>query len=115
MNKAFNLENIRKDFPILDQEINGSPLAYFDNAASTQKPKAVIDAIKNYYEQDHANVHRGVHTLSVRATELYEESRTKIAKFINANTSNEVVFTKGTTESINVLASTLSGLINQGN
>jgi len=114
MNKAFNLENIRKDFPILDQEINGSPLAYFDNAASTQKPKAVIDAIKNYYEQDHANVHRGVHTLSVRATELYEESRTKIAKFINANTSNEVVFTRGTTESINVLASTLSDLIKQG-
>ena len=105
MNQLFNLENIREDFPILDQEINGSPLTYFDNAASTQKPKAVINAIKNYYEHDHANVHRGVHSLSVRATELYEESRKKIAQFINANSPNEIIFTRGTTESINILAS----------
>ena len=114
MNQHFNLENIREDFPILDQEINGSPLTYFDNAASTQKPKAVINAIKNYYEHDHANVHRGVHSLSVRATELYEESRKKIAQFINANSLNEIIFTRGTTESINILASGLSGLVNQG-
>ena len=114
MNQPFNLENIREDFPILDQEINGSPLAYFDNAASTQKPKAVIDAVKNYYENDHANVHRGVHSLSVRATELYEESRKKIAQFINANSPNEIIFTRGTTESINILASGLSGLVKQG-
>ena len=114
MNQPFNLENIREDFPILDQEINGSPLTYFDNAASTQKPKAVIDAIKNYYEHDHANVHRGVHSLSVRATELYEESRKKIAQFINANSPNEIIFTRGTTESINILASGLSGLVKQG-
>ena len=114
MNQPFNLENIREDFPILDQEINGSPLAYFDNAASTQKPKAVIDAVKNYYENDHANVHRGVHSLSVRATELYEESRKKIAQFINANSPNEIIFTRGTTESINILASSLSNLVKQG-
>ena len=114
MNQHFNLENIREDFPILDQEINGSPLTYFDNAASTQKPKAVIDAIKNYYEHDHANVHRGVHSLSVRATELYEKSRKNIAQFINANSPNEIIFTRGTTESINILASGLSGLVKQG-
>jgi cysteine desulfurase/selenocysteine lyase len=114
MNQSFNLENIREDFPILDQEINGSPLAYFDNAASTQKPKAVIDAVKNYYEHDHSNVHRGVHSLSVRATESYEESRKKIAQFINANSPNEIIFTRGTTESINILASSLSDLVKQG-
>ena len=114
MNQPFNLENIREDFPILDQEINGSPLAYFDNAASTQKPKAVIDAVKNYYEQNHSNVHRGVHSLSVRATELYEGSRKKIAQFINANSPNEIIFTRGTTESINILASSLSGLVKEG-
>ena len=114
MNQPFNLENIRADFPILDQDINGSPLAYFDNAASTQKPKAVIGAVKNYYEHDHANVHRGVHSLSVRATELYEEARKKIAQFINTKSPNEIIFTRGTTESINILASGLSGLVKQG-
>ena len=114
MNQPFNLENIREDFPILDQEINGSPLAYFDNAASTQKPKAVIDAVKNYYEQNHSNVHRGVHSLSVRATELYEGSRKRIAQFINANSPNEIIFTRGTTESINILASSLSDLVKEG-
>ncbi len=113
-NDKFNPNLLRKDFPILDQEINGAPLAYLDNAASTQKPKAVIDAICNYYNKDHSNVHRGVHTLSVRATELYEQSRSKIAQFINANSSNEIVFTKGTTESINILASSLSKSIDKG-
>ncbi len=113
-NNKFNPDIIRKDFPILDQEINGAPLAYLDNAASTQKPKAVIDAICNYYNKDHSNVHRGVHTLSVRATELYEQSRSKIAQFINANSSNEIVFTRGTTESINMLASSLSKSIGEG-
>ncbi len=113
-NNKFNPDIIRKDFPILDQEINGAPLAYLDNAASTQKPKAVIDAICNYYNKDHSNVHRGVHTLSVRATELYEQSRSKIAQFINANSSNEIVFTRGTTESINILASSLSKSIGEG-
>ena len=113
-NDKFNPNLLRKDFPILDQEINGAPLAYLDNAASTQKPKAVIDAICNYYNKDHSNVHRGVHSLSVRATELYEQSRSKIAQFINANSSNEIVFTRGTTESINILASSLSKSIGEG-
>ena len=113
-NDEFSPDLLRKDFPILDQEINGAPLAYLDNAASTQKPKAVIDAICNYYNKDHSNVHRGVHTLSVRATELYEQSRSKIAQFINSNSSNEIVFTRGTTESINILASSLSKSINKG-
>jgi len=113
-NDKFNPNLLRKDFPILDQEINGAPLAYLDNAASTQKPKAVIDAICNYYNKDHSNVHRGVHSLSVRATELYEQSRSKIARFINANSSNEIVFTRGTTESINILASSLSKSIGEG-
>tara|TARA_B110000116_G_scaffold41636_1_gene33968 strand:+ start:2033 stop:3268 length:1236 start_codon:yes stop_codon:yes gene_type:complete len=104
----FNIEEIRKDFPILDQEINGAPLIYFDNAASTQKPKAVIDAIKSYYENDHSNVHRGVHSLSIRATDLYEASRKKVADYINANSTDEIIFTKGTTDSINLVASSLT-------
>ena len=104
----FNIEEIRKDFPILDQEINGAPLIYFDNAASTQKPKAVIDAIKSYYENDHSNVHRGVHSLSIRATDLYEASRKKVADYINANSTDEIIFTKGTTDSINLIASSLT-------
>lgn len=104
----FNIEEIRKDFPILDQEINGAPLIYFDNAASTQKPKAVINAIKSYYENDHSNVHRGVHSLSIRATELYEASRKKVADYIGANNTDEIIFTKGTTDSINLVASSLT-------
>jgi len=104
----FNIEEIRKDFPILDQEINGAPLIYFDNAASTQKPKAVINAIKSYYENDHSNVHRGVHSLSIRATELYEASRKKVADYIGANSTDEIIFTKGTTDSINLVASSLT-------
>ncbi|MBT5217002.1 MAG: cysteine desulfurase [Gammaproteobacteria bacterium] len=112
-NNLFNIENIRKDFPILDQEINGSPLIYFDNAASTQKPTAVINAIKSYYENDHSNVHRGVHSLSIRATELYEASRKKVTDYINANNSNEIIFTKGTTDSINLVAHSLTNSIKE--
>ena len=112
-NNIFNIESIRKDFPILDQEINGSPLIYFDNAASTQKPTAVISAIKSYYENDHSNVHRGVHSLSIRATELYEASRKKVTDYINANNSNEIIFTKGTTDSINLVAHSLTNSIKQ--
>ena len=112
-NNIFNIESIRKDFPILDQEINGSPLIYFDNAASTQKPTAVINAIKSYYENDHSNVHRGVHSLSIRATELYEASRKKVTDYINANNSNEIIFTKGTTDSINLVAHSLTNSIKQ--
>src|SRR5690554_3788794 len=95
---------IRKQFPILDQEVNGHPLVYLDNAATSQKPRAVIDAVKRYYELDNANVHRGVHTLGSRATDAYEGARDKVAKFINAKASEEIVFTRGTTTAINLVA-----------
>src|SRR5437868_12685109 len=95
---AFDVERIRRDFPILHQRIHGKPLVYFDNAASTQKPLAVIEALREYYERDHANVHRGVHTLSERATKAYEESRLKAQQFLHANCLREIIFTRGTTE-----------------
>ena len=104
--KMFDVERIRADFPILQQEVNGKPLVYLDNAASTQKPRAVIEAIKHYYEYDHANVHRGVHTLSARATDAYEEARIKAQRFINAPCLREVIFTRGATEGINLIAQT---------
>ncbi len=94
----------RADFPVLDQEINGRPLAFLDSAASAQQPAAVIDAIASYARNDHANVHRGVHTLSHRATDAYEGARDKIVNFINASSRAEIVFTKGTTEGINLVA-----------
>jgi len=94
----------RKDFPILDQSINGHPLVYLDSAASSQQPAAVIDIIKRYQQEDHANVHRGVHTLSHRATDAYEGARDKTRAFINAASRSEVVLTSGTTESINLVA-----------
>ncbi len=102
--KTFDVEAIRKDFPILNQDVNGKPLAFFDNAASTQKPSAVIDALQHYYENDHANIHRGVHTLSQRATEAYENARKRIASYINARGDREVIFVRGATEAINVVA-----------
>ena len=109
--KAF--ERIREEFPILDQKINGEDLIYLDNAASTQKPKAVINAIKDYYENDHSNVHRGVHTLSVRATEAYENARVKVTEFLNSPNNHQIIFTKGTTDSINLIATSITGLINE--
>ena len=109
--KAF--ERIREEFPILDQKINGEDLIYLDNAASTQKPKAVINAIKDYYENDHSNVHRGVHTLSVRATEAYENARGKVTEFLNSPNNHQIIFTKGTTDSINLIASSITSLINK--
>ena len=96
---------LRADFPILDQEINGKPLVYLDNAATTQKPRAVIDAISNYYLQNNANVHRGVHTLSQRATDDYEAGREAVRRFINAPSSDEVIYVRGTTEGLNLVAS----------
>src|SRR5262245_14219480 len=99
-------EKLRKDFPILDQEINGNPLIYFDNAATSQKPRAVLDAIRRYYERDNANVHRGVHELSNRATGAYEVARERTAKFLNARAPQEIIFTRGTTEGINLVAHT---------
>jgi len=95
---------LRADFPILNQEINGQPLAYLDNAASAQRPRQVVQAIVDYYEQDHANVHRGVHTLSQRATDAYEGAREDVRRFINAKSCKEIVFTRGTTEAINLVA-----------
>jgi cysteine desulfurase/selenocysteine lyase len=103
---APNWSALRRDFPILDQEINGHPLIYFDSAASSQKPRQVIDAIVRYYEHDNANVHRGVHELSNRATGAYEAARERAAKFINARAPQEIIFTRGTTEGINVVANT---------
>jgi len=99
-----NIESIRKQFPVLHQLVNGRPLIYFDNAATTQKPLSVINAIKNYYEQDNANIHRGIHTLAERATADFEATRKAVQKFINAKEVEECVFTKGTTESINLVA-----------
>ncbi len=101
----FNIEQIRADFPILQQQIYKRPLIYFDNAASTQKPSQVIDAIRQYYEHDNCNIHRGVHYLSVKATEAYEEARKEIRQFINAKSTHEIIFTKGATESLNLVAS----------
>ncbi|MEA5466606.1 SufS family cysteine desulfurase [Leptothoe sp. PORK10 BA2] len=95
---------VRADFPILDQMVNGKPLVYFDNAATSQKPQVVLDALLDYYTQDNANVHRGVHTLSARATEAYEATRDKVAAFINASSRNEIVFTRNASEAINLVA-----------
>ena len=95
------LEGIKKDFPVLNQIVNDEPLVYLDNAATTQKPLKVLAAIKDYYENDNANVHRGVHTLAERATEKYEAAREKVRQFINAKSTKEVLFTRGTTTSIN--------------
>ena len=97
-------EALRQEFPILDQIVNRNPLVYLDNAATTQKPRAVIEALRNYYERDNANVHRGVHELSNRSSAAYEAGRERAARFINANRSSEVIFTRGTTESINLVA-----------
>lgn len=100
---------IKRHFPILDQEVNGRPLTYLDSAASAQKPTAVIDAVANYYRHDNANVHRGLYDLSRRATEMYEEARVTMARFINAPSPVEVIFTRGTTEGINLVASAWGG------
>jgi cysteine desulfurase / selenocysteine lyase len=101
---ALDVDAVRRDFPILHQQVNGKPLVYLDNAASSQRPQAVIDAISSYYQRDHANVHRGVHTLSQRATDAYEGAREVIRHFINAADTKEVIFVRGTTEAINLVA-----------
>ncbi|MDR6722665.1 cysteine desulfurase/selenocysteine lyase [Paenibacillus amylolyticus] len=97
--------SIREQFPILHQEINGHPLVYLDSAATSQKPRAVIEAVKHYYEYENSNVHRGVHTLGSRATDAYEGAREKVAKFINARRTQEIIFTRGTTTALNLVAS----------
>jgi len=106
---TFDLASIRADFPILHQEIYGKPLVYLDNAATTQKPKVVIDTLRHYYEMDNANIHRGVHTLSERATKDYEATRETIRSFFNAASTKEVIFTRGTTDSINLVAAAWGG------
>jgi len=103
---GLDVEKVRKDFPILGQEVRGKPLVYLDNAATSQKPRAVIDAVARYYLQDNANVHRGVHLLSERATKEYEDAREKVRRFINAARTEEIVFVRGTTEAINLVAQT---------
>lgn len=97
---------LRADFPILDQKVHGKPLIYFDNAATSQKPRAVIQALVNYYEHDNANVHRGIHELSNRATHAFENARARAAKFINARSAEEIIWTRGTSEAINLVANT---------
>lgn len=104
----YDIQKIREDFPILDREVYGKPLIYLDNGATTQKPRQVVEAITDEYYSVNANVHRGVHFLSQQATELHEASRETVRRFINARSSNEIVFTRGTTESINLLASSLA-------
>ena len=106
MSTTPNWDAIRADFPILDQAVRGKPLIYFDNAASSQKPRAVIEAVSRYYERDNANVHRGLHELSSRATDAYEGARVKVAKYLGAAGAEEIVFTRGTTEGINLVAQT---------
>lgn len=103
---SLDINKIRSLFPILHQEVNGKPLVYFDNAATTQKPLAVIDALKRFYELDNSNIHRGAHTLAARSTGYFEKTRTMVRDFINAKETEEVLFTKGTTEGINLVAYT---------
>lgn len=110
---TFNVEKIRNEFPILRQKVNGKPLVYLDNAATTQKPNQVIDRIKQYYEFENSNVHRGVHKLSQIATEKYEQARNYVAGFVNAKSEKEIIFTKGTTDSINFLSTIFADLISK--
>jgi len=110
----FDVEKIRKDFPILKRIVNGKPLIYFDNAATSQKPQAVIDCIIDYYSNYNANIHRGVHTLSQEATNVYEEARIKIQNHFNAEKSHEIIFTAGTTHSINLVATGFTSLLKRG-
>src|SRR3990167_8345887 len=101
---TFHTQKVQADFPILSREIYGKPLVYFDNAATSQKPEQVITAISNYYKNYNANVHRGVHKLSEEATEAYEAARKKVANFVNAGDSRQIVFVRNATEAINLVA-----------
>ncbi|MBA5629659.1 aminotransferase class V-fold PLP-dependent enzyme [Moheibacter lacus] len=110
----FDIQHIRSQFPILNREVNGNPLIYMDNAATSQKPKMVLDAIENYYEKFNANVHRGIHTISQEATVMMENAREKVRNFINAKHAHEIIFTKGTTEGINLVAHVLREVLKPG-
>ena len=111
ISRAFNVQSIRKEFPILQREVNGQPLVYFDNAATSQTPQCVIDAIVDYYSRVNANIHRGVHTLSQEATDAYETARGKVQRHFNARHAHELIFTSGTTHSINIVAAGYASLI----
>ena len=102
---TLDVQKIREEFPILHQQVNGKPLIYFDNAATNQKPKRVIKALTDYYEGYNANIHRGIHTLAEKATRAYEDTRAAMQEFIHANYVEEIIFTRGVTESINLVAS----------
>ncbi len=104
----YDIEKVREDFPILSREVHGKPLVYLDNAATTQKPLCVLDAMRDEYLNENANVHRGVHYLSVQATELHEQARETVRRFLNAESASEIVFTRGTTEGLNLIAATFS-------
>jgi len=106
---SIDWDAVREDFPILAEQAHGHPLIYFDNAATSQKPRVVIDALRHYYEHDNANVHRGLHELSSRATEAYEKSRQRVASYLGASSADEIIFTRGTTESINLVAQAWGG------
>jgi len=106
MTQSIDWASIRRDFPILDQQVHGRPLVYLDNAATSQKPRQVLDALMKYYNSDNSNVHRGIHELSNRATAAYEGARKRAARFLNARSSKEIIFTRGTTEAINLVAQT---------
>ena len=114
MLETFDAKKIRADFPVLNQIVNDEPLIYLDNAATTQKPQAVLDVLNHYYLQDNANVHRGVHTLAERATAEFEAARKKVQQFINANSNKEIIFTKGTTDSLNIIAQSYGEFIQAG-
>ena len=114
INRMFPIEKIREDFPILQRAVNGKPLIYFDNAATSQTPKIVIDAIVDYYSNYNANIHRGVHTLSQEATDKYEQARETLKTHFNAKYAYEMIFTSGTTHSINIVASGFSSLLKKG-
>lgn len=114
MPETFDAKKIRADFPVLNQIVNDEPLIYLDNAATTQKPQAVLDVLNHYYLQDNANVHRGVHTLAERATTEFEAARKKVQQFIHANSNKEIIFTKGTTDSLNIIAQSYGEFIQAG-
>ncbi|MBS0002262.1 MAG: cysteine desulfurase [Thioalkalivibrio sp.] len=111
---SWDVEGVRRDFPVLDQRVHGHPLAYLDNAATTQKPRAVVEAVDHYYRHDNSNVHRGVHALAERATRDFEDARESVRRFINARSTREIVFLRGTTEAINLVASSFGQRLREG-
>ena len=110
----FDVEAVRRDFPILSQQVNGKPLVYLDNGASSQRPEAVLEAMDRYYRQIHSNVHRGAHTLGDRATDAFEGARIKVQQFLNATSARQIIWTRGTTEAINLVANGLAEKLKPG-